>query len=341
MPGQAAGLLGDLLRSKPELVAENTLLRQQLIILRRRRKRPSFTRLDRLLLVLLARRVRAWRQVLRIVQPETLLRWHRAAFRLLWRCKSRARQGTHRLDAEVVALIQRLARENPLWGAARIRGELLKLGVRVCKRTIQKYMRQARPPRRSGQNWAAFLRNHGTHIWACDFLQTYDLLFHPIFAFFLVELASRRVVHVAVTCQPTDAWVAQQLREVTPFGRHPKHLIRDNDSKFGPAFARVAKTSGIEEVRIAYGAPRMNAVIERFLGSVRRECLGHLIILGDRHLERILKEYAGYFNRDRPHQGLGQEVPEPAEVPPVGGGPSRVRSVPVLGGLHHAYHRAA
>jgi putative transposase len=339
---QAIGVLSDLLRSKRELVAENALLRQQLITLRRRRKRPGFTRLDRLLLVLLARRVRAWRQALLIVQPETLLRWHRAGFRLLWRRRSRTRRSTRRLDAEVVALIQRLARENRLWGAERIRGELIKLGVRVCKRTVQKYMRQVRAPRPRGQTWAAFLRNQGRHIWACEFLQTYDLFFRPVFAFFIVELASRRVVHVAVTRHPTDAWAAQQLREATPFGQHPKHLLRDNDGKFGPAFARVADASGIDEVRIAYRAPRMNAITERFLGSVRRECLDHLIILGDRHLEGILKEYTRYFNRERPHQGLGQQLPEPVGAP-VGDDASAlwVRSVPILGGLHHAYYRAA
>jgi hypothetical protein len=156
-----------------------------------------------------------------IVQPETLLRWHRAGFRLLWRRKSRARRSTRRLDPEVVALIQRLARENRLWGAERIRGELLKLGVRVCKRTIQKYRRQARPPRRRGQTWAAFLRNHGQHIWAVTSCRPTTSSSRPVFAFFLVELASRRVVHVGVTRQPTDAWVAQLLREATPFGRRP------------------------------------------------------------------------------------------------------------------------
>jgi transposase InsO family protein len=335
------GLLGDLLRSRRALVAENALLRQ-LIVLRRRTTRPRFTSRDRLLLVLLARRVRAWRQALLIVQPETLLRWHRAGFRLLWRRRSRAPRRTRQLDLDVVALIQQLARENRLWGAERIRGELLKLGVRVCKRTVQKYMRQVRPPRRRrGQTWAAFLRNHGKHIWACDFLQTYDLFFRPVFAFFLIELASRRVVHVGVTRQPTDAWVAQQLREATPFGQHPKHLVCDNDAKFGPTFTRVAAVSGIEEVRIAYRAPRMNAIAERFLGSVRRECLDHVIILGDRHLEGILKEYTGYFNRERPHQGLGQALPEPEASPGCGVLPLRVRSESILGGLHHAYHCAA
>jgi transposase InsO family protein len=205
-------------------------------------------------------------------------------------------------------------------------------------------MRQVRGPQPRGQTWAAFLRNHGRHICACDFLQTFDLFFRPVFAFFIVELASRRVVRVGVTRQPTDAWVAQQLREATPFGQHPKHLIRDNDGKFGPAFARVAEASGIEEVRIAHRAPRMNAIVERLLGSVRRECLDHLFILGDRQLAQVLTEYTDYFNHERPHQGLGQALPEPAD-PAVSAAadtvPLRVQSTPVLGGLHHAYSRAA
>ena len=339
---QSIGVLGDLLRSKRELVAENALLRQQLIVLRRRSKRPTFTRLDRLLLVLLARQVRAWRQALLIVQPETLLRWHRAGFRVLWRHKPKPVSHRRREAPEVVALIQQLARENRLWGAERIRSDLIKLGVRVCKLTVQKYMRQVRAPRPRGQTWAAFLRNHGRHIWACDFLQTYNLFFQPVFAFFIVELASGRVVHVGVTRHPTDAWGAQQLREATPFGQHPKHLLRDNDSKFGPTFARVAKASGIEEVRIAYRAPRMNAIVERYLGSVRRECLDHMIILEERHLDGVLKEYTGYFNRERPHQGLGQHLPVPAAAPAVYNAPPlRVNSEPILGGLHHAYRRAA
>src|SRR5262249_4844267 len=156
--------------------------------------------------------------------------------------------------------------------------------------------------------------------------------FRPIFAFFLVELASRRVVHVGVTRQPNGTWVAQQLREATPFGQRPKHLIRENDRKFGPAFARVAKASGSDEGRIGHGTPRLKAVVERFLGGVSRECRAHMIVLGGRHLERTVKEY---FNRDRPYQGLGQGLPEPAEAPVADGGlPPRVRSVPVLGGLH-------
>jgi len=202
-------------------------------------------------------------------------------------------------------------------------------------------MRRARPPH-AGQAWATFLRTHAHDIWACDFLPVTDLLFRQLYAFFVIELATRRVVHVGVTRHPTDAWVAQQLREATPEGQAPTYLIRDNDSKFGPDFARVATASGIEVLRIAYQAPKMNALCERFLGSVRRECLDHLLILSETHLRRVLKEYSGYFNRMRPHQGIRQQMP----IPPLTSAgqsatPGPVEAVPILGGLHHAYRRAA
>src|SRR5215472_505925 len=270
------GSLTDLSRSKSELVAENALLRQQLIILRRQVKRPTCTRTDRMLLVLLASIVRTWKQALFIVQPETLLRWHRQGFKLYWKYKSRAVSLTPRISPETVALIQEMARDNRLWGAERIRGELLKLGIRVCKRTIQKYMRVVRTSRPRGQTWSRFLHTQAQICWACDFLSVTDLFFRSLFAFFIIELKSRKVIHVGVTRSPTDAWTAQQLREATAYGVGPKYLIRDNESKFGVGFARVAKTSGIEILKTPYHAPRANAICERFLGSVRRECLDHL-----------------------------------------------------------------
>ena len=335
-----AGTLADLVRSKPALVAENALLRQQVIVLRRGAKRPRCTPTDRALLVLLASRLRTWRSALLIVQPDTLLRWHRELFRFAWRRKSRTTAPAHwpPIAPETVALIREMAGANRTWGAERIRGELLKLNIRVAKSTIQRYMRGVRSPRRSGQTWGTFLANHGKDIWAADFLPVTDLLFRQVYAFFVVEIASRRVVHGGVTRHPTDAWVAQQPREATPFGQHPKHLIVDNDSKYGPIFARVAQTTGIDLVRTAYRAPKENAICERFLGSVRRECLDHLLVLSETHLRRILLEYLAYFNRDRPHQGLHQQIPDPLEdACPAG----PVRATPVLGGLHHTYRRAA
>ncbi len=338
------GTVADLARTKPELLAENALLRQQLIVLQRRVKRPRCTPADRALLVLLASRLRTWRQALRIVQPETVLRWHRRLFRWHWCRKSQAPAPAHRppLAPETIALIREMAAANRLWGAERIRGELLKLGIRVAKSTIQKYLRDTGSPRHAGQSWATFLRNHAHGIWACDFLPVTDLLFRPVYAFFMIALGSRRVVHVGVTRHPTDAWVAQQLRAATGFGQRPKYLIRDNDSKYGQDFARVAAATGIEELRTAYRAPRQNAVCERFLGSVRRECLDHVLVLGEAHLRRILREYAAYFNTARPHQGLQQRVPAAPEGCAPGALPaSSVRDVPILGGLHHAYERAA
>jgi putative transposase len=273
------GTLADVARDKRDLIAENALLRHQLIILQRQTKRPSLTQADRGLLVLLARWASYWRDALMIIKPETLLRWHRQGFRLYWRRKSQANTRQPRIPETTIGLIQQMAVKNRLWGAERTQGELQKLGIRVSKRTVQRYIRQARrnlPPRASSQTWSTFLKNHEHEIWACDFLQVYDLLFRPLFAFFIVELGTRRIVHVGVTRTPTDAWVAQQLREATPFGAGPKYLIRDNDDKYGAHFKRVA--AGIKILRTPVQAPRASAICERFLGSVRRECLDHMLL---------------------------------------------------------------
>ena len=338
----ATGLATDGVRSRQELLLENAFLRQQPVVLSRTARRPKLTPSDRGLAVLLASRLRTRASALLIVQPETMLRWHRQGFRRFWRRKSAPRSRPSPLAATTIALIGQMARDNPLWGAERIRGELLKLGLRVSKRTIQKYTRQepqSRPPGRAG---ATFLRAHAGAIWAGDFLQVTDLLFRPLFAFFLVELGSRRVVHVGVTRPPTDARVAQQLREATPSGACPRYLVRDNDAKYGPRFAQLAAASGIAVVRTPVRAPRANAVCERFLRSVRGECLDHVLPLGEAHLRRILGAYVAYFNHARPHQGLGQHVPVPGASP----GEARhdandIVAIPVLGGLHHTYQRAA
>jgi putative transposase len=181
------------------------------------------------------------------------------------------------------------------------------------------------------------VRNHAAEIWACDFVQTYDVLFRDIFVFVIIELESRQVIHVNVTRSPSDAWVAQQLREATPFGQHPVYLIRDNDRKYGEHFANVA--AEIEVLRTPVRAPRANAYCERFMGSLRRECLDHMLILSEKHLRRVVQEYVCYFNEDRPHQGLHQRIPSgPASLP---AGEGEIVARPVLGGLHHAYSRKA
>ncbi len=339
-PSLPLGTLTDLGRSKSQLIAENALLRQQLIMLSRQVKHPACSKADRTLLILLARLVRTWKQALFIVQPDTLLRWHRELFRLYWKRRSKASSHKPKVAEETIALIREMAKENRLWGAERIRGELLKLGMNVCKRTIQKYMRTVRTPQPRGQRWATFLHNHVAQIWACDFLQVSDLFFRPLFAFFIIELKSRRVIHVGVTRSPTDPWVAQHLREATPYGQAPKYLICDNDNKFGPCFARVATTSSIEILKTPVHTPRANAICERFLKSVRQECLDHLLILHERQLQRVLNQYVAYFNLARPHQGIRQQLPEPNRLslssPQVG---DKVIAIPRVGGLHHDYQR--
>jgi len=211
----------------------------------------------------------------------------------------------------------------------------LKLGVHVAKRTVQRYIRGARPAAPSGgQGWRTFLRNHT--VGARDFLQTYDIWFRPIFAFFIVDVNAKRVIHVAVTRAPTQVWTAQQLRNATPFGQGPQFIIRDRDEKFGAVVDRVARGAGARVLRTAVQAPLMNSVCERFLGSGRRECLDHIVILSELHLQHVLAEYAlSYFNTVRPHQGIGQRAPVPT---PFTGS---VTAIPVLGGLHHEYRAAA
>ena len=200
-------------------------------------------------------------------------------------------------------------------------------------------MKEVRGPVDSSkQTWGTFLRNHAKDIWACDFLQAYDLFFRTIFVFAIIELGSRRMVHFGVTGNPTDAWVAQQLREATPFGEGPRFLIRDNDSRYGDSFAAVAAGTGIEVLRTPYEAPKANAHCERFLGSVRREYLEFFLFLSERHLKRVMKEYQAYFNDARPHQGIEQRIPcqpERGDESPAGG---KVVSLPVLGGIHHDYY---
>jgi hypothetical protein len=325
-------------RSKPELLLENALLRHQIIILERQSKRPRLSWRDRTIIVLLTSRLRTWKATLKIVQPDTVLRWHRDLFRRVWTRKSQPKRkpGRPPLDKDIVALIKLMAKENRTWGAERIVGELAKLGIRVSNTTVQKYIQQVREAEPSNQNWATFLRNHASQIWACDFLQTYDIFFRTVFVFVIIELGSRRVVHYGVTRNPTDQWTAQQLREATPFGERPRFLIRDNDRKYGPSFKAVA--AQIKVLRTPCRAPKANGICERFLGSLRWECLDYVLILNERHLYRVVKEYKAYFNYARPHQGIEQRIPcrtVRLETPPDDG---KLSSRPVLGGLHHDYY---
>jgi transposase InsO family protein len=334
----AAGLLTDLTRSRTDLLVENAMLRQQLIILNRQVNRPHLKNSERIRLVSLARFTNFWQQALHIIQPDTLLRWHREFFRIYWRRKSKNNQHKPHIAPETIALIKQIAQENRLWGAERIRGELLKLGIRVSKRTIQRYM--SKKQKKSSQTWATFLRNHAFEIWACDFTVVHDLFFRPTYIFIIIELHTRRILHTAVTLSPTDAWTAQQLREATPWGQGPKYLLHDRDRKYGHKFATVAAGSGIKELRSPIRAPKANAVCERIIGSLKRECLDHMLIWHRAQVYRLVKTYTAYYNLARPHQGIHQRIPEHYALPPRSStncSPPRIISEPVLGGLHHHY----
>jgi hypothetical protein len=234
----AADAARDLVRSRKDLVAENALLRQQLIVLRRSVDHPKIEDSDRATMLLLARLNLKWSQALHIIKPGTLLRWHRRLFKLIWRRKSRPKSQPARLPQETIDLIQMMATDNP-WGAERIHGEFLELGIKVSKRTIQKYMRRVRKPSApSGQRWSTFLDNPIGDIWACDFLQLYDVMFRPMFAFFIIDQATREVLHLNVTRSPCDEWAAQQLREATAWCEGPRHLIRRQRRQVREAFCR-------------------------------------------------------------------------------------------------------
>ena len=334
--------LSDLRRGKSELVLENAFFRQQWMVLKRNVKRPQLTDTDHRRMVILSSRLPSWESALLLVKPETLIQWHRPLFKRFWRRKARGRVGRPKVSTEVIALIKQLALDTRLWGAERIRGDLLTLDIHVCKRTMQKYMRHVRGRRQSKQTWTTFLHNHAQAVWACDFLPVFNLYFRPYFVFFIIELASRRVVHFGVTNAPSDAWVAQQLREATPFDQRPTYLVRDHDRNYGNELARVAAGAGIKVLKTPVAAPNANAVCERFLESVRHECLDHLLVLSQRPLYRMVKAYVIYFNEQRPHQGIDQGIPIPLPSQAADLKQSRIiTSTPVLGGLHTVYAWAA
>jgi transposase InsO family protein len=277
-----------------------------------------------------------WRRHLLLVRPETVLHWHRKGWRLFWRWWSRSRLGRPRLNSEARALIATIAAENPHWGTERILGELLKLGIAVSARSIRRYRRR-RPARPPCQSWRTFLANYAQAIWAADLFVVQTLTFQTLYVLFLISHDRRRLLHFNVTTHPTAAWVWRQMIEAAPWGQHPTYLIHDRDRVYGADLATRLVGLGIESVRTPVRAPWANAVGERVVRTLRRECLDHFLPLSERHVRAVLAEYASYYNRDRPHRSLGLETPVPSQRPVAG----EVVARPVLGGLHHVYERAA
>ena len=268
--------------------------------------------------------------------PDTVVRWHQQGWRLFWRWKSRSRGGRPQLSPEVQDLIRIMSRDNPLWGTERIRGELLKVGMVVSNRSIRRY-RWRGPKRSPSQTWRTFLANHAHHLWACNLFTVPTLTFKTLYVLVFIAHGRRELMHVNVTANPTAAWVWRQLIEATPWSNTPRHLLRDRDAVYGRDFRQRARRIGIDAIATPIRSPRANAIVERVIGTLRRECLDHLIILDEQHLRAVLTEFVRYYNHERPHRTLGLQTPELRPRPATG----RILSRPVLNGLHHIYERVA
>jgi len=335
--GILTGTLRSAVRTRRELALENLALRQQLAVWKSREPRPRLTEMDRIFWVLLSRLWTGWRQSLQLVRPATVVGWHRQGFRRYWAWKSRRRSGRPVISTELRDLIRRMSYANPLWGAPRIHGELLKLGVTVSQATVSKYM--VRPRRPPSQAWRTFLKNRAQDLIALDFFTVPTATFRVLFVLVMLTHSRRRLVHFNVTEHPTAEWTARQLLEACAQEEAPRYLIRDRDQVYGERFSRQAKTLDIGEVVIAPRSPWQNAYAERVIGSIRRECLDHVVVIGERHLMRILSEYVDYYNRTRTHLSLTKDAPEPRRVQPSSHG--GVVEVSRVGGLHHEYLRRA
>ncbi len=325
------------LRSRRKLVLENLALRHQLEVLQRNAKRPRLRPPDRAFWAVLSRIFPGWRVHLSIVQPETVIRWHRAGWQLFWRRKSNPGRGRPKVSVEIRTLIRRMSLENPLWGAPRIHGELLKLGYDICESTIAKYIvRRPGPP---NQTWQTFIRNHMTEIAAIDFFTVPTVSFRNLYVFLVLSLDRRCIIHFNVTNNPTADWTSLQLIQAFPFDTAPRYLIRDRDGIYGQRVINALDILDIEQIVTAPRSPWQNGYCERVIGTIRRECLDHVIVLGEKHLRRVLKEYLTYYHESRTHLGLGKDAPVSRPIQSPDAGP--VASKPVLGGLHHRYYRNA
>ena len=335
--GILLGTLRSAVRTHRELALENLALRQQVAVWKARQPRPQLRATDRIFWVVLSRLWKNWRSALQVVRPQTVVQWHRHGFSRYWTWKSRRRRGRPAIERELRDLIRRMSRANRLWGAPRIHGELLKLGLTVSQATVSKYMLRDR--RLPSQAWRTFLKNHAQDLIALDFFTVPTATFRVLFVLVVLSHGRRRLVHFNVTEHPTAEWTARELLEACGLEESPRYLIRDRDQVYGERFSRQARMLDIREAVIAPRSPWQNAYAERVIGSIRRECLDHVVVIGERHLLGILSKYVDYYNGTRTHLSLAKDAPESRSVQPPSHG--RVIDVPCVGGLHHEYLRRA
>jgi transposase InsO family protein len=328
-----SGFVG-LLRSRSVLATENLVLRQQVNVLQRTApRRLSFNCLDRLIFVGLYRLFPDVRDALAIVKPDTVIRWHRSGFRAYWRWKSRSRGGRPKVALEIRRLIRAMSLANPLWGAPRIHGELLKLGIDIGQTSVAKYMARGRRP--PSQGWRTFLRNHADGIAAMDLFVVPTISFRLLFGLLILRHDRRRILWAGATGHPTAEWITRQLTEACGWEQAPQYLIRDRDRAYGEVVTRRLRALGIRDRPTSPRSPWQNAYVERLIGSVRRECVDHVVVLGERHLRHLLLSYKTYYNETRTHLSLNKDAPSRRAVQAAG----LIFCQPILGGLHHQYGR--
>ena len=324
-------------RSRLDLLMENLALRQQLAVFKQQRSRPRMQPADRLFWVFLRSVWRSWANALIVVEPDTVVQWQRQGFKWFWRWISRAKRvGRPRIPREVQELIRRMAQENG-WGAPRIHGELLKLGLLVDERTVSRYLPRGHPSPDKLQRWLVFLRHHRDALVGMDFFTVPTVNFRLLWVFVVLHHARRRILHFAVTDQPDAPWVIPQLREAFPFDRAPRYAILDRDGKYGHLVPAALESMGVQPVRTAPRAPWQNPYVERFGGTLRRELLDKIIVFNQTQLHRVVNEFVTYYHEDRCHLGLDKDAPEPRVVTPQPSPRARVVALPRVGGLQHRY----
>jgi len=322
---------------RTNMILVNLALRQQLAVQNRNINRPYLRNRDRVFWALLSQIWTDWKSVLLIVKPETVVKWHRQGFKLFWRWKSRSKPGRPKVSKEIRDLIKRMSLENPTWGAPRIHSELLLLGYDIVEATISKYMpKTLQPP---SQNWKTFLNNHVHQLASIDFFTVPTATFRILYCFIVLRHEKRKIVHFNITTNPTSLWTAQQIKEAFPFDQAPKYLLRDRDAIYGHVFQQTVNNMGIKEVLTAAKSHWQNPFVERLIGSIRRECLDHVIIFNRKHLHRVLTSYRLYYLNARTHLSLAKNSPVPRKIEQKYNG--KVIAIKQVGGLHHLYKRVA